>query len=52
MSEFQEDMIFKNVNEEDARILLDIIGKKSKKVKIMTKELRQLDPTTFVPILF
>ncbi len=49
MSEFQEDMIFKNVNEEDARILLDIIGKKSKKVKIMTKELRQLDPTTFVP---
>lgn len=49
MSEFQEDMIFKNVNDEDARILLDIMGKKSKKVKIMTKELRQLDPTTFVP---
>lgn len=49
MSEFQEDMIFKEVSEEDARIFLDILGKKSKKVKIMTTELRQLDPTTFVP---
>ena len=36
MSQFQEDMIFKNVGDEDARILLDIIGKKSKKVKIWT----------------
>ena len=35
MSGFQEDMIFKNVTDEDAKILLDIIGKKSKKVKIM-----------------
>lgn len=49
MSEFQEDMIFKEVSEEDARIFLDILGKKSKKVKIMTTELRQLDPATFVP---
>lgn len=49
MSEFQEDMIFKNVNDNDARILLDIIGKKSKTVKIRTKELRLLDPTTFKP---
>ena len=49
MVEYQEDMIFKDVNEEDARIFLDILGKKSKKVKIMTTELRQLDPTTFVP---
>ena len=49
MSEFQEDMIFKNVVDEDARLFLDIMGKKSKKVKIMTKELRQLDPATFVP---
>lgn len=49
MTDFHEDMIFKNVNDEDARILLDIIGKKSKKVKILTKELRQLDPSTFVP---
>lgn len=49
MSEFQEDMIFKNVADEDARLFLDIVGKKSKKIKIMTKELRQLDPKTFVP---
>lgn len=49
MTEFQEDMIFKDVCEEDARTFLDILGKKSKKVKIITKELRQLDPTTFVP---
>lgn len=49
MSEFQEDMIFKNVNDNDARILLDIICKKSKTVKIRTKELRLLDPTTFKP---
>ena len=33
MSEFQEDMIFKEVSEEDARIFLDILGKKSKKSK-------------------
>ena len=49
MSEFQEDMIFKNVADKDARLFLDIIGKTSKKIKIMTKELRQLDPKTFVP---
>lgn len=49
MSQFQEDMIFKNVGEEDARILLDILGKKSKKVKIWTKELRLLDPAAFKP---
>lgn len=49
MSQYQEDMIFKNVGDEDARILLDIIGKKSKKVKIWTKELRLLDPTAFKP---
>lgn len=49
MSQYREDMIFKNVGDEDARILLDIIGKKSKKVKIWTKELRLLDPTSFKP---
>lgn len=49
MSQFREDMIFKNVGEEDARILLDILGKKSKKVKIWTKELRLLDPAAFKP---
>ena len=47
MAEFQEDMLFKNVNEEDARILLDIMGKKSKIVKIWMKELRLLDSTAF-----
>lgn len=49
MSQYQEDMLFKNVGDEDARILLDIIGKKSKKVKIWTKELRLLDPASFKP---
>ena len=33
MSEFQEDMIFKEVSEEDARIFLDILGKNPKKSK-------------------
>lgn len=49
MSEFQEDMIFKNVNEEDTQLFLDIVGIKSKKARIMTQELREFDPTTFVP---
>lgn len=49
MSKFQEDMLFKNVSDEDARIFLDIIGKKSETVKILTKELRLHDPTTFKP---
>ena len=49
MSEFQEDMIFKNVNEEDTKLFLDILGIKSNKARIMTQELRELDPTTFVP---
>ena len=31
MAEFQEDMLFKNVSDEDASILLEIMGKKSKK---------------------
>jgi hypothetical protein len=49
MSKFQEDMLFKNVNEYDAKIFLEILGKKSNKVKIITQEIRQLDPSTFVP---
>ena len=49
MSEFQEDMIFKDVNQEDTRVFLNILGIKSKKAKIMTQELRQMDPTTFIP---
>lgn len=51
MTEQNEDMLFKNVSEKDASILLDIIGKKSKKVKVWTKELRHIDPTNFKPDL-
>ena len=49
MTAFSEDKIFKNINNEDARILLDIIDVKSVKVKIWTKELRLLDPKDYVP---
>lgn len=49
MTAFTQDKIFKNVNDEDARILLDIMGIKSKKVHIWTKELRLLDPKDFKP---
>ena len=49
MSEFQEDMIFKNVNGEDTKLFLDILGIKSNKARIMVQELQELDPTTFVP---
>ena len=49
MTEFTQDKIFKNVNNEDAQILLDILGKKSKKIKIWTKELRLLDPKDYKP---
>lgn len=44
-------MLFKNVADEDAHILLDIRGIKSEKVKVWTKELRQLDSTTYKPDL-
>jgi hypothetical protein len=33
MAEFQEDLIFKNVSEEDIEILLEIADKKSKTKK-------------------
>ena len=49
MTEFTEDKIFKNVNEEDAKILLDILGIESENVHIWTKELRLLDPSDFKP---
>ena len=49
MTSFSEDKIFKNINDEDARILLDIIDVTSIKVKIWTKELRLFDPKDFVP---
>ena len=34
MAEFQEDLLFKNVSDEYASVLLDIIGKRSKRVKV------------------
>lgn len=51
MTEFQEDMLFKNVSDEDANILLEIIGKKSKRTKVWTKELRHIDSTNYKPDL-
>ena len=51
MAEFQEDMLFKNVSDEDASILLEILGKKSKRTKVWTKELRHIDPTNYKPDL-
>ena len=49
MTAFSEDKLFKNINNEDARILLDIINVDTVKVKIWTKELRLLDPKDYVP---
>ena len=49
MAEFQEDMLFKNVSDKDASILLDILGKKSERVKVWTKKLRHIDPTNYKP---
>ena len=34
MAEFQEDQIFKNIAEEDVKVLLEITNKKSKTKKI------------------
>lgn len=51
MTEFQEDMLFKNVSDEDASILLDIMGINSQTTKVWTKELRHIDPTNFKPDL-
>ncbi len=51
MADFQEDMLFKNVSDEDAGILLEIIGKKSKRTKVWTKELRHIDPSYYKPDL-
>lgn len=49
MTNFSEDKIFKNINNEDARILLEIIDVNTVKVRIWTKELRLLDPKDYVP---
>ena len=43
--------MFKNVSDEDVSVLLDIIGKRSKRVKVWTKELRHIDPTNYKPDL-
>ena len=51
MSKFQEDMIFKDIAEEDVEILLEIANIKSNTKKIWTKELRQIDPSTYKPDL-
>lgn len=51
MTSFSEDKIFKNISEEDVRILLEIIEVESVNVKIWTKELRLLDPKEYVPDL-
>ena len=48
MAEFQEDMLFKNVSDVDANILLEIMGKKSKRTKVWTKELRHIELITFI----
>ncbi|WP_458405026.1 hypothetical protein [Methanobrevibacter sp.] len=49
MTAFTQDKIFKNVNQEDARILLNILGIESENIKIWTKELRLLDPKDYRP---
>ena len=49
MTTFTEDKLFKNVKQEDVKILLDIINIKSKEVKLWTNELRLLDPKDFIP---
>ena len=51
MAEFNEDMIFKNIAEEDVDILLEIVNKPSKFKRIWTTELRQIDPSTYKPDL-
>ena len=42
MVEFQEDQIFKNIAEEDVKVLLEITNKKSKTKKIWAKSKRNI----------
>lgn len=49
MTSFSEDKIWKNINNEDARVLLEILDVDSAEVKIWTKELRLFDPKDYVP---
>ena len=51
MTEFQEDMIFKNVSDQDLVSIANVLGIKSEKVKICTEELRVFDPTSIRPDL-
>lgn len=51
MAEFNEDMIFKNIAEEDVDILLEIVNKPFKFKRIWITELRQIDPSTYKPDL-
>lgn len=51
MSAFQEDMIFKDVAEEDVAVLLEIVNRKSDFKKIWTEELCLIDPSTYKPDL-
>ena len=48
MTSFTEDKIWKNIGNNDVRILLNIVDVESEEVKIWTEELRLLDPRDFV----
>jgi len=49
MTNFAEDKLFKNISQEDAKILLEIMDIETVKLKIWTKELRLLDPKDYIP---
>ena len=49
MTSFSEDKIWKNISNQDAKILLEILDVETAKVKIWTKELRLFDPKDYVP---
>ena len=51
MADFQEDMLFENVSEEDVSGILEIMGKKSKKITLLTNELEYADSSYFRPDL-
>ena len=49
MTSFTEDKIWKNIGNNDVRILLNIVDVESEEVKIWTQELRIFDPRNYVP---
>ena len=51
MTSFTEDKIWKNIGNNDVRILLNIVDVESEEVKIWTQELRIFDPRNYVPDL-